>query len=290
MALRFLGALAVFALIYLADRGAGHAMEALHGRRPRHFLFFKRLLLTLRLLLWAWAAYFILRGIFDIAGEGLLIAVAIAGLAIGVAAQDLLKNLLGGLVLAFAPPFQVGDRITVGDTHGEVTAIGSYATRITTPEDTLVSVPNAQLLDEQVAHTYAGGQGRQVVTDLYLPAQVDEANAKRIAYEAAASSTYAFLEKPIAVHVRDVFNGTVRTHLQVKAYVLDASHAPRLVTDVTERARHAFREEGLLPPVEAPVDHRKPRTGLTHPIPVEENGPAPSSRPSVPSHSAGTSE
>jgi small-conductance mechanosensitive channel len=211
-------------------------------------LFYKKLVPITRILLWAFAAYLIVRVIFQVDAQGFLAAAAAVGVAIGFAAQDLLKNLFGGIILVFDQPFQVGDKISAGGTYGEVVSIGLRSTRIVTPDDNLVSVPNAQVVDGQVANANAGELNCQVVTDLYLPGWIDEARAKKIAFEAAASSKYVYLNKPIVVLVKDEFKETFLTHLKVKAYVLDPRYEFLFESDVTERARAGFRDAGLLEP------------------------------------------
>jgi hypothetical protein len=84
------------------------------------------------------------------------------------------------------------------------------------------------------------------VTHLYLPGWIDEQQAKRISYEAAATSKYVYLKKPIVVIVTDEFKETFLTHIKVKAYVLDPRHEFLFMSDVTERARAGFRASGLL--------------------------------------------
>jgi len=66
--------------------------------------------------------------------------------------------------------------------------------------------------------------------------------------EAAASSKYVYLNKPIVVLVADVFKETFLTRVRVKAYVLDPRLEMVFQSDVTERARAGFREAGLLRP------------------------------------------
>jgi small-conductance mechanosensitive channel len=211
-------------------------------------LFYKKLVPITRILLWVFAAYLIVRVIFQVDAQGFLAAAAAVGVAIGFAAQDLLKNLFGGIILVFDQPFQVGDKISAGGTYGEVVSIGLRSTRIVTPDDNLVSVPNAQVVDGQVANANAGELNCQVVTNLYLPGWIDEAQAKKIAFEAAASSKYVYLNKPIVVLVKDEFKETFLTHLKVKAYVLDPRYEFLFESDVTERARAGFRDAGLLEP------------------------------------------
>jgi hypothetical protein len=104
------------------------------------------------------------------------------------------------------------------------------------------------------------------VTDLYLPGWVDEAVAKRIAFEAATSSKYVYLNKPIVVLVKDEFKETFLTHLMVKAYVLDPRYEFLLMSDVTERARAGFRKAGLIGPMHGvrayvDMDRFSPETG-----------------------------
>ncbi len=268
--LRAVGALLVLMLTFFLVRGVGYVLESLAEQSARRRLFFKRLLPILRILLWALAVYVILRGIFNLSATSLVAAATAIGLAVGFAAQDILKNIFGGLVIVFDQPFQVGDKISVGGAYGEVVSIGLRSTRITTPDDNLVTVPNAQVVDGQVSNANAGALDCQVVTDLYLPGWVDEMRAKQIAREAAASSKYVYLEKPIVVIVKDEFKETFVTHLKVKAYVLDARYEFLLVSDITERARQAFRDEGLL----RPMHGARAYVDLTGLAPPDGNGRA----------------
>jgi small-conductance mechanosensitive channel len=212
-------------------------------------LLFKRMIPVVRVVLWSIAIYIILANVFNVSASQLLTASAALGVAIGFAAQDVLKNIFGGILILLDKPFQVGDKINVGGTYGEVVSIGLRSTRITTPDDNLVSVPNAQVVDGQVANANAGALDCQVVTDLYLPGWVDVSKAKSIAYNAAANSEYVFLDKPIVVLVKDEFKETFLTHLLVKAYVIDARYETRFASDVTEMAKVEFLREGMLQPI-----------------------------------------
>lgn len=239
---------AVLVLVIAAQliRGTVFALERISERSAQRRLLYKRLIPITRLIVWGFALFFIIRGIFDVDAQGLLAAAAAIGVAVGFAAQDILKNIFGGLVIVADRPFQVGDKIKVGGTYGEVISIGLRSTRIQTPDDNAVSVPNAQIVDDQVSNANSGQLHCQVVTDLYLPGQADELLAKEIAYQAAASSKYVYLENPITVIVKDEFTHAHVLHLMVKAYVLDTRYEMLLVSDITERARSAFRAAGLM--------------------------------------------
>lgn len=227
-------------------RAVTWVLERLAERSAKRRLFFKGLVPIVRIVLWMFAGYLIVRVIFQVDAQGIIAGAAALGVAVGFAAQDLLKNLFGGIILVFDQPFQVGDKIRVGETYGEVTSIGLRSTRIVTPDDNLVSVPNAQVVDQQVANANAGELNCQVVTDLYLSGDVDEAEAKRIAFEAAVGSKYVYLNKPIVVLIKDELHWTVLTRVRVKAYVLDPRHEFLFASDVTERARAGFRAAGMM--------------------------------------------
>lgn len=248
-------------LLGLFTKGVTWVLDRLAEQNAKRRLFFKRLVPVSRILIWVLALPFAALVILGIEAQGLVAAGAAVGVAVGFAAQDILKNVFGGFIVLFDQPFQVGDKVRVGENYGEVVNIGLRSTRIVTPDDNLVTVPNAQMVDNQVANANAGELNCQVVTDLWLPGHVDEALAKRLAFEAAASSRYVYLNKPIVVLVLDEFDKAFLTHLKVKAYVLDPRYEFVFMSDVTERARAAFREAGILAPLDGPGDDGGPRPG-----------------------------
>ena len=239
--------LVIIVVFHFLIRALAWILETLAERSVRRRLTFKWLIPITRMALWGIAAYLILRTVFRVDAQGLLAASAALGLALGIAAQDLLKNVFGGLIVVFDQPFQVGDKISVGGTYGEVVSIGLRSTRIVTADDNLVTVPNSQVVEEQVANANAGQLNCQVVTDLYLPGRVDERKAREIAFEAAVTSQYVFLNKPIVVLVADEFRSIFLTRVRVKAYVLDPRFEFLMQSDITERARDGFRAAGLMP-------------------------------------------
>ena len=240
-------ALVILLIFHVLIRVIIWVLETLSERSVTRRLTFKWLIPITRMLLWAIATYLIVLNVFRVDAQGLLAASAALGVAVGIAAQDLLKNVLGGLIVVFDQPFQVGDKIRVGRSYGEVVSIGLRSTRVVTADDDLVTIPNSQVVGEQVANSNAGQLNCQVLTDLYLPGRVDERKAKAIAFEAAVTSRYVFLNKPIVVLVQDDFRTTFVTRIRVRAYVLDPRFEFVFQSDVTERAREGFRAAGLMP-------------------------------------------
>ena len=68
--------------------------------------------------------------IYDVNTQAILASLGVAGLIIGLALQDLLKDLIVGFSIVFENLFKVGDIITIGDFRGEVISISLKTTRI----------------------------------------------------------------------------------------------------------------------------------------------------------------
>jgi MscS family membrane protein len=80
----------------------------------------------------------------------LLAGLGIGGLAFALAAKDTLANLFGSVTVLADQPFQIGDLVTVAGVEGVVERVGFRSTRIRTLQDTLVTLPNAKLIDSVV--------------------------------------------------------------------------------------------------------------------------------------------
>jgi MscS family membrane protein len=80
----------------------------------------------------------------------LLAAAGVSGLAIGLAAQDTIKNFFGSLVLLVDRPFSIGDWIEAGDTEGIVESVGLRSTKIRTFAKTLITIPNSKIVDRDI--------------------------------------------------------------------------------------------------------------------------------------------
>jgi small-conductance mechanosensitive channel len=219
------------------------------SKRSARPIFFRRLIPIVQAVLWIAAIYHILADIFEVDQIGVAAILAALGIIAAFTAQDVLRNIFGGISIILDQPFQVGNKIRVGGTSGEVIKIGLRSTTILTPDENVVLVPNAQVTQGQVINSTSGMPYAQVLIDLYLPGWVDVMKAKSIAYSAAASSRYVYLDKPVVVLVKDEFRGTFLTHLQIEAYVMDVRYRSLFVSDVTETAKTEFLRHNMLSPV-----------------------------------------
>ena len=94
-------------------------------------------------------AIFVLQNL-NINITSLVAGLGIGGVAVALAAQDSIKNLLGGATILADKPFQVGDWVVIGQYEGTVEQVGFRSTRIRTFADSLITMPNARITDTEV--------------------------------------------------------------------------------------------------------------------------------------------
>lgn len=232
---------------WVAARLVDWALTAFAERTPRLRIRVKQAIPIVQILLWGSALYVSVFGIFRPGEAGSVIGlVAGAAVGVGLALQDVLRDLAGGVVLVMDRPFQVGDRVRVGDQYGEILTIGVRSVRLRTPDDSQVTVPNSYLMRTPVSNASSGSLTCQVVSDLWLPADAPVAEARRLAFEAAVSSRYVDLSRPIEVAVESEFRETFLVRLRVKAYVLDHRDEVRFRSEVVARAQEELVRRGIV--------------------------------------------
>jgi MscS family membrane protein len=74
-----------------------------------------------------------------------LAGLGVGGIAVALAAQKTLENVIAGASLIFDQAVRVGDFLKMGEISGTVDHVGLRSTRIRTPDRTIVSVPNSQI-------------------------------------------------------------------------------------------------------------------------------------------------
>ena len=91
----------------------------------------------------------------------------VGGLAVALAAQQTLANLLGSLIIMFEKPFAIGHQVKLKDAEGKVEKVGFRSTQIRTAQDSLVTIPSSQLVNSTIENMELR-DGREVRTVLKL--------------------------------------------------------------------------------------------------------------------------
>ena len=222
--------------------------EFLARRLPRYRMQITGVFPALRVLVWATVIYIVVEKAIQPPQAQLFAMLASIGLAVGLAAQDVIRNLISGVILIFERPFRIGDMVRIGDDYGEIVGIGLRSVRLHTFDDSIVTIPNATVMSQQVSNSNSGAFDELVVMNFTVPASLDVQTLKNLAYESATCSPYVYLKKPVTVLADDVFNRTLLTHVTVKAYVLDVRLERLFASDVLERIKHGLLARGLVTP------------------------------------------
>ena len=109
----------------------------------------------------------ILRFCFNKEIGSLLTGLSIVGAAIALAARESMENLIASFIIFFDKPFVTGDWVKVAQFSGTIEKIGLRSTRIRTPEKTLITVPNKQMVDTIIDNITLRTQ-RKVESQLHI--------------------------------------------------------------------------------------------------------------------------
>ena len=230
---------------YFGIRLVINVLEAFAEKSAKYRISLKGLVPIVRIVSWLIIIFIVIAGIFQPPVATVIAVTATVGIAIGFAAQDILKNIFGGIVILLDQPFKVGDKIEIGSHYGEVISIGLRSTRVVTPDDSLVSVPNGDLMNQSVSNANSGEANCQVVAEIFLPITIDTELVRKIATEAAQVSKYVYLSKPITIlFFNEVKEKRSYYKMRVKAYVMDIRFEFIFKSDITETViRELLKQE-----------------------------------------------
>ncbi len=131
---------------------------------------------------------------WDFSISGLLAGLGLGGLAISLAAKDMLASMFGGLVILLDKPFKIGDWISVASIEGTVEDISFRSVKVRTFTQAVVTVPNATVVDTPVTNWSRMGKRR-----VELKLEVDAA-APLFALKEAKAALAAFLKTCKGIH------------------------------------------------------------------------------------------
>ena len=110
---------------------------------------------TMRIFLVVIGVLFTVDTVFEKDIGAWLAGLGVAGLAISLAAQDSLKNLFGSITILLDRPFKMGDHIVYNGQDGVVEEIGFRSVKVRTLDGHMVTVPNANIVNDVVRNISA---------------------------------------------------------------------------------------------------------------------------------------
>ncbi|NEQ34656.1 MAG: mechanosensitive ion channel [Leptolyngbya sp. SIO4C5] len=243
---RVVQAVSILGLTYLIFILLDKAISWLSEQVPLQFrLSIKQSLPFCRALVLLVALVLFLSRFLQLSPSNLLALTAFFLLGLGFAFRDYASSVSAGLVSLFEQPYQVGDRIQIGEQYGEVTRYGLRGIRLRTLEDREVTIPHNQVWTQPVINANRGQLEALVVIEFYLSHQVDVDQVMHILRRVAQTSKYTDLRFPISVELKEKPEST---QFSLEAYPMDIRDETDYRTDLTKRAKAIFRQQNIAYP------------------------------------------
>ncbi|HXI03687.1 MAG TPA: mechanosensitive ion channel family protein [Candidatus Saccharimonadales bacterium] len=177
-----------------------------------------------------------------------LAGLGVAGIAVGFAAQDSVANVISGILIFWDKPFVVGDWIHTADHFGCVSDITLRSTRIRTPRNTYIVIPNKRIIDEVLENDSKHGDLR---VDIPLGIAYKESipAARKVLLEAVGSMSGLATSRETEVVVTDLGDSSV--DLAVRVWIPKAGDQQGVYVNVLETCKLALDRAGI----EIPFPH-----------------------------------
>jgi small-conductance mechanosensitive channel len=189
-------------------------------------------------------------------------AAGILGLAIGIASQASLSNVISGIFLVSEKPFAAGDVITVGDKTGVVVSIDLLSVKIRTFDNRYIRIPSEKIANGEVTNI-TRYPIRRMDFNLSVAYKEDLQRVCDILLDISKRNTRVLNEPQPIILLRDFGDSGITLLFGVwfqKADYIDVKNG--ITIDIKTR----FDEEGI----EIPFPHRTIYTGnVTKPFPIE---------------------
>lgn len=171
---------------------------------------------------------------------GIVALASVVTLAVSLALQNMLANVIGGFTLLYTHPFGAGDYVEIAGQSGSVQEVGIAYTRLTTVDNKLVSIPNNAVVSSEIVNYSATGTRR---VDMNATASYDADPDKVVAALLEAAKDDRVLADPapfagLTGYGESAISYTVRVWVKTEDYWDVYNKINRQVLDT-------FRENGI---------------------------------------------
>lgn len=191
----------------------------------------------------------------------------LVGLIISLGSSSVVGNIMAGLVITYMRPFKIGDRIKLNDTVGNVVEKSAFVTRIRTPKNEIITVPNSFILSSQTTNFSHSARklGLIIHTSVTIGYDAPWRKVHQLLID-AAKATKGISESP-EPFVLETSLDDYYVSYQINAVITDADQTPRIMSDLHANIQDMFNHAG----VEIMSPHyRANRNGNTITIPEDD--------------------
>lgn len=170
--------------------------------------------------------------------------IASAGVAVGLALQGALSNLAGGIMLMIFRPFRVGDMINAAGAEGIVQEITMFYTKMRTPDNIDITVPNGSLMNANITN-YTAEPMRRMDIKFSVAKDTDIEQAKAVIVEAMKNTAGILKDQEISACCVGGTNEAME--INARSYVVPGEYAGTAAL-TTENITKALGAAGIKAP------------------------------------------
>lgn len=164
----------------------------------------------MNLVSWALKIFLIITviGTLGVETTSLAAVIAAAGLAVGLALQGSLSNFAGGVLIMIFKPYKIGDLVEAQGALGIVKEIEIFTTKLVSPENKLIIVPNGAMANGNIVNYTAEGKIR-VDTTIGVGYGEDIKKTKEVLLEVLTSNPLVLQDPAPSVNVAELADSSV---------------------------------------------------------------------------------
>ena len=183
-----------------------------------------------------------------------LTGLSIVGAALALSARESLENLIASFIIFFDKPFETGDVVKVNNITGTVERIGLRSTRLRTPEKSLVTVPNKQMVDSILDNWSVRDFIRNEIKTLLSPLTSSEDLLKAISGIEEILSSRKETVQSYSVYLQEINNDSaVIMVIYFTNFPMDADKLNKLKQDLNVDIRKMQEKNEIKPSSSATV-------------------------------------
>ena len=164
-----------------------------------------------------------------------------AGVAVSLAMQGALSNLVGGVTLLLLKPIRAEEYIKVGDFEGTVRSIGAFYTDLITPDNRHISIPNSTLTNTAIINVTREGKRRMDIP-FAVSYDADMDRVKQVLADTAASNPAVLPDPAPPVLLNTMGESSLNYILRLWAKNDDYWN---VYFDLTDRCKRALDAAGI---------------------------------------------
>lgn len=167
------------------------------------------------------------------------------GIIVSLGSSSAIANIIAGLVITYMRPFRIGDRIKLNDTEGNVIEKTPFVTRLRTPKNEIVTIPNSSIMSSHTVNYSASAQeyGLIIHTDVTFGYEIPWRQVHELLIE-AAKNTKGVMSHPkpfvLETQLHDYY-----TVYQINAYIKDADKLAQIYSDLMQNIQDKSNEAGI---------------------------------------------